>query len=52
MIHDNMHALIVDKQQEIRNRYKIYISISDIVTVIIENGIDNIEKLLGLENEL
>ncbi len=42
------HTLIVEKQREIRKRYKMYIRISDVVT---HNGIVNVEELLGLGKE-
>lgn len=51
MINGDIHTLIVEKQREIRKRYKMYIRISDVVTVIIHNGIGNIEEFLGLGKE-
>ena len=51
MIKGDMHTLIIEKQREIRKRYKIHIRISDVVVVIIQNGIGNIEELLGLGKE-
>lgn len=51
MICGDIHALIVEKQQKMRNRYNVHIRISDIVAIIVENGIGNIERLLGFEKE-
>jgi len=50
-IHKDMHTLIAKKQEEMHSIYKMNIRISDILAVVIKNGIDNIEKLLCLGKE-
>lgn len=49
-IPDDVHALIVDKQTELKRRYKISVKISDIIAIVMRNNIDNIGKYLGLKN--
>lgn len=51
-IPDEIHALVVDKQLEIRRKYKITVKISDLIAVIVKNNIDNAGKYLGLKGEI
>lgn len=51
-IPDDIHALIVDKQLEIRRKYKITVRISDIIALIVKNNIDKIGEYLGLKSEI
>lgn len=51
-IPDEIHTLVVDKQLEIRRKYKITVKISDLIAVIVKNNIDNAGKYLGLKGEI
>lgn len=44
MVNDDIHTLIIERQLEMRRKYKMYIRISDIVTAIIQNSIDSIKQ--------
>lgn len=44
MVNDDIHTLIIERQLDMHRKYKMYIRISDIVTVIIQNGIDSIKQ--------
>lgn len=50
-IHDDTHALIVDKQTELKRKHKITVKISDLIAMYVKHGIDKTEKLLGLKDE-
>lgn len=45
-IQDDIHTLIVEKQKEIFNKYRVYIRISDIIAMCIRNSISNIEETI------
>lgn len=47
-IPDDAHDLIVDKQTEIKRKYKVTVKISDIIAIIVKNNIHKMEKYLGL----
>lgn len=49
-IPDDVHALIVDKQIELRRRYKVNVKISDIIAVVIKNNIDKVGEYFGLKS--
>lgn len=49
-IPDDVHDLIIDKQMELKKKYRIYVKISDIIAVIIRNNIHNVGKYLGLKD--
>lgn len=48
-IHDDIHALIIDKQTELKRKYRITVKISDLIAIYVRHGIDKTEKLLGLK---
>lgn len=50
-IPDDVHALIIDKQTELKRKYKISVKISDIIAVVMKNNIHKIGKYLGLKND-
>lgn len=50
-IPDDVHALIVDKQTELKRKHKISVKISDIIAVVMKNNIHKVGKYLGLNNE-
>lgn len=51
MIDGGIHTLIVEKQLEMRRKYKMNIRISDIVAAIIQNGVGNMDEFLCLGKE-
>ena len=48
-ISDDAHEVIINKQKEIYDKYKVKVRIFDLVSIIILDDIDNAEKLLGLQ---
>jgi len=50
-IPDDIHALIIDKQTELKRKYKITVKISDLIAIYVRYGIKKTEKLLGLKCE-
>jgi hypothetical protein len=48
---DQTHALIVNKQQELKRKHRITMKISDIIDVIITKNINMLEKYLGMNVE-
>lgn len=50
-IPDDVHALIVDKQTELKRKYKISVKISDIIAVLVKNNIHKVGKYFGLKND-
>ncbi len=50
-IPDDVHALIIDKQTELKRRYKISVKISDIIAVVMKNNMHMVGKYLGLKND-
>lgn len=50
-IPDDIHALIIDKQTELKRKYRISVKISDIIAVVMKNNIHKIGKYLGLKND-
>lgn len=51
-IPDDIHALVVDKQLEIKRKYKMTVRISDIIALIVKNNIDKIGEYLGLKSNI
>jgi hypothetical protein len=51
-IDNETHKIVVDKQKEIKEKYKIHINLNDIMCVAIRKGINNdIEKEFGISNK-
>lgn len=50
-IHDDIHALIIDKQTELKRKHKITVKISDLIAIYVKYGVMKTEKLLGLKSE-
>lgn len=48
-IPDDVHALIIDKQTELKRKHKITVKISDLIAMYVKDGIRKTEKLLGLK---
>ncbi len=49
-ISNDIHIRIVEKQTEIRKKYRVELKISEIVDMAIDNGIDNVDKILESKN--
>lgn len=49
LLEDDAHRLIVMKQLDIRDKYKIKVNLTEIARAAIIEGIDRVEKNLGLE---
>jgi hypothetical protein len=50
-IPDDVHALIIDKQTELKRKHKITVKISDLIAMYVRHGIKKTEKLLGLKTD-
>ncbi len=50
-IPDDIHALIIDKQTELKRKHKITVKISDLIAMYVRYGVKKTEKLLGLKSE-
>lgn len=50
-ISDDTHALIIDKQTELKRKHKITVKISDLIAIYVRHGVKKTEKLLGLKSE-
>lgn len=50
-IPDDVHALIIDKQTELKRRHKISVKISDIIAIVMKNNIHKVGAYLGLKSE-
>ena len=50
-IPDDVHALIIDKQTELKRRYRISVKISDIIAIVVKNNIHKVGRYLGLKND-
>ena len=48
-IHDDIHALIIDKQTELKRKHKITVKISDLIAMYVRHGVNKTEKLLGIK---
>ncbi len=49
---DDIYDIIIEKKLEIRKKYGVYLTVAQIISVCIKNGIRETEKLLGLEEKL
>lgn len=47
-IQDDIHELIVDKQTEMRRKYKINVKISDIIAACVKDSIKRAERFFGV----
>lgn len=50
-IPDDVHALIIDKQTELKRRHKISVKISDIIALVMKNNIHKVGRYLGLKSD-
>lgn len=50
-IPDDIHALIIDKQTELKRRHKISVKISDIIALVMKNNIHKVGRYLGLRSD-
>ena len=50
-IPDDAHALIIDKQAELKRKHKITVKISDLIAMCIKDSIKRTEKLLGFKSD-
>lgn len=50
-IPDDIHALIIDKQTELKRKHKITVKISDLIAMYVRYGVKKTEKLLGLKSD-
>lgn len=50
-IPDDVHALITNKQRELKIKHKITMKISDIIGIVMKNNIDKLGKYIGLKSE-
>ena len=50
-IQDDVHALIVDKQLELKRRYKVSVKIADIIAMLVKNNINKVGEYLGFKND-
>lgn len=50
-ISDDIHALIIDKQTELKRKHKITVKISDLIAMYVIHGVKKTEKLLGLKSD-
>lgn len=49
---DDVHALIVDKQKELKRRRSVTVKISDLIAMYVKHGVNKTEELLGYKTEL
>jgi len=47
-LQEDIHALIVNKQKELKRKRNITVRISDLLAMYVKYGIEKTEKLLGL----
>lgn len=50
-LNDYAHALIVNKQKELKKRRNITVRISDFLAMYVKYGVENTEKLLGFRDD-
>lgn len=48
---DDAHALIVDKQKELKRRRNVTVRISDLLSMYVKYSVNKTEELLGLKRE-
>jgi len=48
-IPDDAHALIVEKQREIKAKHKISVNISDIIDIMVKKNIHKLTEYLGIK---
>jgi hypothetical protein len=48
---EQTHTLIIDKQKEMKKKYRVTMNISDIIDVIITENIHMLEKYMGINVE-
>ena len=50
-LEEDVHALIVDKQKDLKRKRNITVRISDLLAMYVKDGIERTEKLLGLKED-
>lgn len=50
-ISEDVHSLVVKKKEEIFNKYRVTIRISDLTDIVLKNCIGKSEELLGLNKK-
>lgn len=45
---DQTHALIVNKQKELKKKYRVTMKISDIIDVLVTKNIHKLENFMGM----
>lgn len=50
-IPDDVHALIIDKQAELKKKHKITVKIADLIAIYVRHGMEATEELLGFKNK-
>lgn len=50
-LEEDVHALILDKQKDLKKKRNITVRISDLLAMYVKDGIDRTEKLLGLKED-
>jgi DNA-binding Lrp family transcriptional regulator len=48
---DQTHALIVNKQKELKKKYRVTMKISDIIDVLVTKNIHKLENFMGMNIE-
>lgn len=48
---DQTHALIVNKQKELKKKYRVTMKISDIIDVLVTKNIHKLENFMGMNVE-
>ena len=48
---DQTHALIVNKQKEMKRKYRLTMKISDIIDVLVTKNINKLENFMGIHVE-
>lgn len=50
-IYDDIHAIILEKQAELKKKYKVKVKISDLMTLYVKHGVGMTEELLGFKSK-
>ena len=50
-IPDDVHALILDKQTELKRKHKITVKIADLIAMYVKHSVKKTEVLLGLKTD-
>lgn len=50
-LYDDTHALIVDKQIELKKKHKISVKIADVIDMLVKNNIHKIGEYIGFKSD-